>query len=84
MVESAFSRLQFFGRRPSIFRGFVKAVRTATAITLKNAIAEERTISRNDIKSLKALNMSAMTAGIDKAIDQQQMADLLAFLKKNR
>lgn len=65
------------------FQGII-ASETATAITLKNAIAEERTISRNDIKSLKALNMSAMTAGMEKAIDQQQMADLLAFLKKNR
>jgi putative heme-binding domain-containing protein len=44
----------------------------------------EKTINRNDIKSLKALNMSIMPTGLDKQIDQQQMADLLAFLKQNK
>ncbi len=57
---------------------------TNTAIKLKNAGTEARTISRIDIKSLKALNMSAMTTGLEKQINQQQMADLLAYLRGNR
>lgn len=57
---------------------------TATAIKLKNSGTEARTINRTDIKSLKALNMSAMTTGLEKQINQQQMADLLAYLRENK
>ena len=57
---------------------------TATTIALKNANLAVKTINRSDIKSLKALNMSSMPTGLDKKIDQQQMADLLAFLKQNK
>jgi putative heme-binding domain-containing protein len=65
------------------FQGLI-ASETTTAITLKNAEREARTINRTDIKSLKALNMSSMPAGFEKQINQQQMADLLAFLKQNK
>jgi putative heme-binding domain-containing protein len=65
------------------FQGLI-ASETTTAITLKNAEREARTINRTDIKSLKALNMSSMPAGLEKQISQQQMADLLAFLKQNK
>jgi hypothetical protein len=37
-----------------------------------------------DIKSLKALNMSSMPTGLEKQINKQQMADLLAFLRQNK
>lgn len=56
---------------------------TPVTITLLNAGRVERAIRRADIASLKALNMSAMPGGLEKQIDQQQMADLLAFLKGN-
>jgi len=57
---------------------------TPNAITLRNVGSMEKTISRNDINSLKALNMSVMPDGLDKQINQQHMADLLAFLKQNK
>ena len=57
---------------------------TPNAITLRNVGSMEKTISRNEIKSLKALNMSTMPDGLDKLINQQQMADLLAFLLQNK
>jgi len=60
------------------------ATETPGAITLRNNGSAEKTIKREDIKSLKALNMSAMPSGLDKLISIQQMADLLAFLKKNK
>ena len=63
------------------FEGVISS-ETATAITLKNASQETKTINRSDIKSLKAMNVSAMPGGLEKQISQQQMADLLAFLKK--
>jgi putative heme-binding domain-containing protein len=57
---------------------------TPNAITLRNVGSMEKTISRNDIQSLRALNMSSMPDGLDKQINQQQMADLLAFLRQNK
>jgi putative heme-binding domain-containing protein len=66
-----------------LFQGII-ASETATALTLKNAAQEVRAINRKDIKLLKALNMSSMTSGLEKQINQQQMADLLAFLRQNK
>jgi putative heme-binding domain-containing protein len=63
------------------FQGIISS-ETATALTLKNAAMETRTINRADIKSLKAINISAMPTGLEKQINQQQMADLLAYLKQ--
>jgi putative heme-binding domain-containing protein len=65
------------------FQGVISS-ETASAITLVNAGRETRTINRKDIKSLKALNMSSMPAGLEKQINQQQMAHLLAYLKQNK
>jgi putative heme-binding domain-containing protein len=56
---------------------------TPGAITLKNTGTLERTINRQDIRSLKTLNISVMPAGWEKKISHQQMADLLAFLRQN-
>ncbi|HNT19906.1 MAG TPA: c-type cytochrome [Saprospiraceae bacterium] len=55
---------------------------TPGAITLKNAEGKQTTINRQDIISLKTLNISAMPAGWEKTINHQQMADLLAFLRQ--
>jgi putative heme-binding domain-containing protein len=55
---------------------------TPTAITLTNTQGEVTNISREDIASLTALQMSAMPIDFEKKIDKQQMADLLGFLKE--
>lgn len=55
---------------------------TPTAITIADANGKTSNIARKDIKSLKALGISAMPLGLEKKIDKQQMADLLAFLKQ--
>lgn len=55
---------------------------TPTAITLSDANGHTNNIARQDIKSLKALGMSAMPPGLEKKINKQQMADLLAFLRQ--
>ena len=60
------------------------ASETPGAITLRNNGSPEKTIKRQDIKSLKALTMSVMPSGLEKQINVQQMADLLAFLKENK
>lgn len=56
---------------------------TSTAITLRNNGKLERTINRQDVKSLKSLDISAMPSGLEKQITKQEMADLLAFLRQN-
>lgn len=61
----------------------VIAAETAAAITIKNVGNYEKTISRQDIKALKSLSVSAMPAGLEKNISKEQMADLIAFLKQN-
>lgn len=55
---------------------------TPTALTLRNASGQVTTIARQDIRALKALGLSAMPAGLEKQMNQQQMADLLAFLRQ--
>jgi putative membrane-bound dehydrogenase-like protein len=65
------------------FQGII-AAETPAAVTLRNAGREERTIKRADVKSLKALNMSSMPAGLEKQINHQEMADLLSFLKQSK
>jgi putative heme-binding domain-containing protein len=55
---------------------------TPIAITLRNAGGQEITLARQEIKNLQALGMSAMPAGLEKQISQQEMADLLAYIKQ--
>lgn len=55
---------------------------TPTAITLSNTEGVVTNVARQDIISLTALGMSAMPTDLEKKIDKQQMADLLAFLKQ--
>jgi putative heme-binding domain-containing protein len=57
---------------------------TSTALTLKKSPGVEKIINRQSIKSLTTLNMSAMPTGLEKQISQQEMADLLAFLRQNK
>jgi putative heme-binding domain-containing protein len=55
---------------------------TPTAISLRNAAGQDREISRQDIKTLQVLDMSAMPMGLENNINQQEMADLLAYIRK--
>lgn len=63
-------------------QGIIKS-ETPTAITLVYSGKNDRTINRQEIKSLTTVNVSAMPSGLEKSIDQQQMADLLSFLRQN-
>lgn len=54
---------------------------TSTAITLRNAAGQETIISRGDIKSMEASDVSAMPVGLEASVTVNDMADLLAFLK---
>jgi putative heme-binding domain-containing protein len=56
---------------------------TSAAIKLRTSPGVDKTISRQDIKGLKALTMSVMPAFATQ-LDPQKMADLIAFLKNSR
>jgi putative membrane-bound dehydrogenase-like protein len=80
-ISSGYAMWEVEQKNGEAFQGIISS-ETATAITLKNAAMETRTINRADIKTLKTVNISAMPNGLEKQIGQQQMADLLAFLKE--
>lgn len=54
---------------------------TPTALTIGNYGGHKQVIARKDIQSLKTIGISSMPAGLEKEISQQNMADLLAFIK---
>jgi putative membrane-bound dehydrogenase-like protein len=60
------------------------ASETPGALTLRNTGTADKTVNRKDISSIKAMNMSIMPEGLENQINEQQMADLLAFLKQNK
>ena len=43
----------------------------------------EQTLRRVDIASMESASVSAMPAGLHRQIDEQAMADLLAFLQQS-
>ena len=57
---------------------------TPSSVTVRNANGQVNTIAREEIASQKALNMSAMPEGLEKQINHQEMADLLAFLRDGK
>ncbi|MCO6457800.1 MAG: HEAT repeat domain-containing protein [Pirellulaceae bacterium] len=57
------------------------ASETATSVTLKRADNAEDTVLRIDIEEMRSSGLSLMPEGLEKQIDKQAMADLLAYLK---
>jgi putative membrane-bound dehydrogenase-like protein len=55
---------------------------TSNAIVVNKEGGLKTTIGRNDIKSLRTLDKSPMPDDFEKRINKQQMADLIAFIKK--
>jgi putative membrane-bound dehydrogenase-like protein len=52
---------------------------TATSITLRRGAGASDTVARADIESLTSTGQSIMPEGIEKQLDQQAFADLLAY-----
>jgi putative membrane-bound dehydrogenase-like protein len=55
-----------------------------SSVTLKLADGSTRAIVRNDIETLRGSNLSLMPEGLEAGLSQQDMADLIAFLKAPR
>jgi len=56
---------------------------TSTTLTVRFASGHERTVPRNEITKLEAIEISAMPRGLENTVSQQEMADLMAFIKSN-
>jgi putative heme-binding domain-containing protein len=57
---------------------------TETSLTLKQPEAKTVSILRGEIEDLKSDGVSLMPVGLEKNIPQQQMADLISFIKNWR
>jgi putative heme-binding domain-containing protein len=57
---------------------------TPAGVTMKGLDGLERNIPRQQIKSLECMNKSLMPEGMEAAIDLQQMADLMAFVRAQK
>jgi putative heme-binding domain-containing protein len=60
----------------------VLAAQTPTSIVLRQEDRRERIIPRDDIRRMYASTLSAMPADLDQTLQPQQLADLVAFLKR--
>jgi putative heme-binding domain-containing protein len=58
----------------------VISTETPTSITLKAPGGAEEIVLRNDLTSLTSSGLSLMPEGLEKALDHQAMADLIAYL----
>lgn len=54
---------------------------SADSITLRRAEGEDLSIPRSEIEELRATGKSLMPDGVEQKVDQQGLADLLAFLR---
>jgi putative membrane-bound dehydrogenase-like protein len=62
----------------------IVASESANGLTLRQADGKEDSILRSDLESLKSGGQSLMPEGLEKQIDKQALADLIAFLKQPR
>ncbi|HEV7282975.1 MAG TPA: PVC-type heme-binding CxxCH protein [Pirellulaceae bacterium] len=62
------------------YSGIVSA-ETATSVTLTRAGGTSETLLRGEIESMRSSGMSIMPEGLERQIDVQGMADLIAYLK---
>jgi putative heme-binding domain-containing protein len=56
------------------------AAETATSVTLRRKENETDTILRSQIEEIRGTGLSIMPEGLEKELDQQAMADLIAYL----
>lgn len=56
------------------------AAETATSLTLRRGEGQEDTVLRIDIEELRSTGLSLMPEGLEKQLDQQQLADVIAFI----
>lgn len=66
-----------------VYTGIIVA-ETSSTLTLKMPEAKTVTLARDEIEEIKNNGVSLMPVGLERTIDQQQMADLISFIKNWR
>jgi putative heme-binding domain-containing protein len=69
----------------TVSQGMLEGVigdQTSTTITLVHEQGKKDVIPRSEIKQMFVSNLSAMPEDLDKEITPEQMADVIAYVKK--
>jgi putative membrane-bound dehydrogenase-like protein len=80
-VEPDFLVLAAATRRGQIYSGLL-AEETATTVKLRRAEGVEDTLLRSEIDEIRSTGQSLMPEGLEQNINPQEMADLIAFLRR--
>jgi len=80
-VQGAYTLYEVDTKDDQTFAGLL-AADTPLQITLKLPLGISKTIPRKNIKTLRASPISLMPEQLEKTMTEQELADLLAFLKK--
>ena len=83
VVEPRFSNYEIETKDGEVHAGIITTESTA-GISLLQAQGIVQEIQRSDISSVRALALSLMPEGLEQAINLQQMADLISFLKSDQ
>ncbi|MFT7642251.1 MAG: putative heme-binding domain-containing protein, partial [Pirellulaceae bacterium] len=78
-VDPAYVNYTVITTRGRTYSGII-ADESATSVTLKRAENTTDTLLRINIDELKSSRQSIMPEGLEKQINKQQMADLIAYL----
>ena len=62
------------------FHGLL-ASETANSVVMKLADGTKKTVLRNQVEELRSQNLTFMPKGLERGIDHQPMADLIAFVR---
>ncbi len=80
-VEPDYIVLAAATRRGQVYSGLL-AEETATNVKLRRAEAVEDVLPRSEIDELRSTGQSLMPEGLEQNINPQEMADLIAFLRR--
>lgn len=79
-AQPSFQTYAAITKQGTVHAGII-SVETAASLTLKRAEAKEDVVLRESIEELVATGHSLMPEGLEKEINQQALADLIAFIK---
>jgi putative heme-binding domain-containing protein len=79
-AQPSFQTYTAITKQGTVHAGII-SVETAASLTLKRAEAKEDVVLRETIDELVSTGQSLMPEGLEKDIDQQALADLIAFIK---
>jgi putative membrane-bound dehydrogenase-like protein len=82
-IEPAYTAYQILTDEGFVYQGLLVA-ETAQSVTLRLADGKDEMIQRTSIDELKSTGKSLMPEGFEQELTEQQMADLIAFLKSSR